>query len=263
MLFIIQLIRKFIFLQAITISLALIVPLTGSTNNLIRSESSGYWQEIECVHIPALNQGFYECSAMLNKPNLLKGQTGLCGIFAFYNSYCIMQALENPNNAHDYLAQMKSVDAFHKWVKENESVIAKIQNKHKRVGNLNGIPLQSLTAGMSQDQANRIKAFDYHFIEEEEKKPTSQKLTDITGKFFNCANLIKRYIQRLANSFTCKQFAKQFQSSSKPHVVVFNLEDHWITVVFTSTQTLIADSCNLNYTTDYRVFALDAFMRTQ
>jgi hypothetical protein len=261
MIFIVQFIRKFILNQAValclSICLGLVTSLTSSTTNTCKPTLSGYWQETQCLQISALNQNFYERSATLDKPDLLKGQTGLCGIFATYNGYCMLQALDNPNNRDYYLSQMKSVDAFHEWVKENESMVKKIKNRHKRVGNLNNIPLQTLTAGLSHDQIDRIIAFDYYFIEE--KKPTSGQPVGITAKLESFGLQIKNF----ACSFICKRFAKQFQNSSKPHIVIFNLEDHWITIALSATHTFVADSCNINRLSDYRVIALDTFMRNR
>lgn len=257
MFFIMQFIRKFIFNQqalvlSLSISLGIMVPLSGSTTML-----SGYWQKNQCRQIPVLNQKYYEKDSRLNKPDLLKNQTDLCGIFATYNGYCMLQALDNPNNFNDYLDQMKSVDAFHEWIKKNEPMLQNIQNEYGSIGNLNNIPLETLTAGLSIDQIGRMKAFDYYFIKE--KNPKSEKIIGIRAKLENFGIQIINF----ACSLTCKRFAKQFQNSSKPHIVIFNLEDHWITVAFSATQTLVANSCNINRLSDYRVIALDAFMRNR
>jgi hypothetical protein len=261
MLFIVQFIKKVILSQALAlclgISLGLVTSLACSIKYSCKPDLSEYWQETQCVQIPSLNQNFYEQSSILDKPDLLKDQTGLCGIFATYNGYCMLQALDNPNNRNYYLAQMKSVDSFHQWVKENESMVEKIKNRHKRVGNLNNIPLQTLTAGLSNDQIDRMKAFDYYFIKE--KNSTRQQFNGIKGKLESFGLQIKLF----ACSFICKRFAKQFKSSEKPHIVIFNLKHHWITVALSATETLVADSCNINRLSDYRVVALDAFMRNR
>gem|GEM_PF-5475254 len=224
-----------------TIILMLVTPLTGST-------------AIQYMQLPSINQNYYEQTLTLNKPNLLQGETGLCGIFATYNGHCMLNALDDPKNAEQHLAQMKSIDAFHQWVKNNEPMLQKIKQQRKSVGNLNNVALQPLTAQLSPNQIERIKAFDYSFIEEK-KSSASQESVGI-------ATQIKDQIKSLASTFICKKFAEQFQNSQKPHVVIFNLENHWITSAFNSTETIVADSCGIDRTKDYRVIELNKFMRS-
>ncbi len=185
------------------------------------------------------------------KPSIIKKQKGLCGIISLYNGICLLKALNgspisqsfiNPinlirsksQNTFDWIKKIGTIDGFHEWITNNQIILNNIKNKQ------NGL-LGSLR------KTTILKIAQESLSNEEIKYVTSIDYIDITE------DVVFWGYQNFSESF------KKFYS--KPHLVIFNIDHHFIAVVFNKKITWIIDSCNTDLTNDYRIKQLDLFIR--
>lgn len=226
----------------IKISIVVLACTTAPCSVLAKKVSPFLAKKGNIVQLKALNQTRYELHATkedLNKPDILDGYQGFCGLFATYNAYCLLKALDtvDKHEAHQHLSNLYSVESFHDWIKQCKPVLKNIKESRGDLGNFTNYPiLQIARFCFSPQECNRFHCFDTE------------------GLKYCAQGKSEGYLKTYA-------FFKQLKSSTEPHVAVFLIGSHWICVAFTLSKTWIIDSLNVSRINHKDVRNLITFIR--
>lgn len=211
------------------------------------------------IQLRSISQSHYEHSTAqdLQKPPILDGEQGLCGLLATYNACCLLQACDDPDKTKEHIANLTSIDAFHKWIEDNLDAIEAIKKERGKIGSATDLSTKRWARSALKEQ----------YYDENDEENSEEKHNQSNYPRFSMINYKNISNSKDDADYQHIHFSNCFQRSTKAYAVIFSVnyswtpENHGIAVVFNHSTTWVIDSNNIPWVKNKQIIALDRFMR--